>query len=292
MLFNKKSMLTLFAGAALLSASSINGISASADGNTPSGGNTASGASTSQTNQPSDRTVGSIDNKGAASKALGNADTSKTPNTVSGQSDAHIKVVHGYLVLESVPSLGFQDVAQSNDHDNTSDRVTDNDTILKNDSFFNQNNKPTELSVLDARDGGQANTDNNGKASNGGYQVNASLDKFGTYDSGGNLNQSALGGDLASNFKLNLNGNVTHSDEGSNVTLGTNNQLQSNGGNGQTVLSSNKVGGGTTSVNFNNGRDGNATSLMVPKTTPAGNYAAPITWTLAPTSDGSALNSK
>lgn len=270
MLFNKKSMLTMFATAALLSTSALGGVSAFADGSSdkPAG----------NTNGPSDNTIGSYDNSG---KAKGNLNALDSNGKVSGQSDAHIHVVNGYLVLETVPSLGFQDVKQSNNNDETSSTVSDNDTVLRTDSFFRQGNNPDNLTVLDAR-----NSDGTTGSKNSGYNVTASLGNFANYDSGGNSTSSVTNGDR---FQLNLNGKVLSSDSGSNINLNSNVRLNSNN-NANTVLSSNTIGGGSTSVNFNKGNSSNATSLLVPKGTPSGNYAAPITWTLNPSSDGQALN--
>lgn len=278
MLFNKKSMLTLFAGAALLSASALNGVSAFADGGGTSGGSTTSSSNDTPGKGPSIYKDGQNVSRGFdfGNSKLNQGAGDKKFATVSGYSDAHVRVVQGYLVLETVPSLGFKDVAQSNSKDHSAE-FQDNKTVLNTDSFWNNQNQPQTLEVLDARGSDATPSTQN----DGGYNVSASLGNFATYDS--NTGQASSTPVATNNgFSLNLAGKIQKNDDNYRSNTGN---VSLNPGKSNNVLSNNTIGSGTTDVNFNNG-----SNLTVPANTPGGQYAAPITWTLAPTADGQNVN--
>lgn len=275
MFFSKKSILTMFAGAVLLYTAGLNSVNAFAD----TGNN-------SPTQSASPDSIGQIDGSGNATNnnkpsASSTSNTSTPSNaSVTGKSDAHVRVVNGYLVLETVPSLGFEDVSSNGAGNNNSNRVVDNQTVLNSDSFFKDQSKPQDLYVLDARSGNIC-----------GYNVNAQLGAFGTYNSAGILNQSNVKDNNGENidqntnpFTLTLSGSFdqTPNDSSSNVT---NKAVlkSSNTNNSATVLTNNATSAsGATKVNFgdNRGNGGGSTSLSVPSNIQSGQYAAPITWTL------------
>ncbi|TPR50625.1 hypothetical protein DY037_01355 [Apilactobacillus micheneri] len=264
MLFNnKKTYISLLAGLTLFSSVGVNAFAD--NGAAPTKGTTA----------------GYVDN---SNPAKGTADMGKVVSGGSGKndniqasSDAHISIVNGYLVLETVPSLGFQDVSGKTG-DTQSNTVKDNNTVLRSDTFYNskENPNPTDLYVQDARP----------DAKDGGYSVNATLGNFGTYNDGGTLTPLSDTGQ-ASDFNLNLNGSLSKdSTNVGNPTAAQNVSLPSDNKTTQTVLSNSKQGSLNSKVNFNAG-----STLTVPQGIAQGNYAAPITWTLVPSTASAGADS-
>ncbi|WP_220728578.1 WxL domain-containing protein [Apilactobacillus xinyiensis] len=287
-LINKKNIVTMFAGLALLSASGLGGVKALAAGDNQSTPATTT-PSTSKTQGDSNGAIGQIDSSQPA-KATANANMQGTTDgtSVSGKSDAHINVINGYLVLETVPSLGFEDV--SGQEGNTkATSVKDNNTVLTTDSFYKGSQKPTELYVLDARSG----LDKNGGY---GYKVDAQLGNFGTYTNGtANPNTADAmvnGKNVAGQFDLNLSGRLDQQpgDNSSKVTDNVN--LLSNNSSATVLTNSSDKASGATKVSFgdNSNNGGGQTTLEVPKGIQAGQYAAPITWTLSPNTSGNTEN--
>lgn len=277
-MFNKKNLLTMFAGIALLSATGMSSVNAFAD-----------------ESPDSHNEVGHIDNNGTASLGQlsdGHDGNSKADNsnqgkgTVSGNSDAHIRVEQGYLTLEQVPSLGFQSVGakDAGRHAQKSDQVTDNNNVLKNDTFYgHQPVDPQELYVQDNR------TSNSTNSTNGGYNVTVSLGNFGNYDGSGNLSNLNSNNN---NWTMKLNGMADSSVDNQGTSISQGVILTSNGTDSKTVLNNNQVGSGGSKVNFNSGDStGDKTSLIVPQGIPAGQYAATMTWTLSPVSAASGQDS-
>lgn len=270
MFFNKKSYISLFAGLALFSSVGVN---AFADNSADS----AKGTADNSAAPSKGTTAGYLD---SSNSAKGTADRGKVvqnngKDNIQATSDAHISIVNGYLVLETVPSLGFQDVS-GKQGDNISNTVKDNNTVLRQDTFYGskENSNPTDLYVQDARP----------DAKDGGYSVNATLGNFGTYNDGGTLTSLADTG-KAAGFNLKLNGSLSKdSTNVGNPTAGQNVNLPSDAKTSQTVLTNSKQGSLNSKVNFNDG-----STLTVPEGIAQGNYAAPITWTLAPST--SSLNS-
>ncbi|UQS84678.1 hypothetical protein MOO46_05360 [Apilactobacillus apisilvae] len=296
MFFDKKTMLTVFAGVALLSASSASGITAFADDYT--GKDTSGNGPVNIDESGKNVNNGSFSNGISSTQGTG----SNTYGSGTSNSDAHIKVVQGYLVLETVPSLGFQDVSATNTKSHISNSVIDNHNVLNTDTFWNNDREPENLEVLDARTQGGAPSNQQG----GGYAVTANLGQFNTYNSSNgdspdnsmkDQKGAAMSGNLSSNagsgFTLNLNGQISKSDD-NNASVTNDGSLKSDGSsnngivsasknkdNSLLVLSNNTIGSGTTDVNFNK-----KSTLTVPTNVPGGQYAAPITWTLAPTANG------
>jgi hypothetical protein len=258
MRINKHSILTLFATGLTLG-SLASGVSAFADDNS---GYTGSNFETN-----------------TSSMGLGSISQSDSKGSVSGKSDAHIQITNGYLVLEAVPSLGFQAVT-AHPHDTVSNKVIDHSNVLDTDSLFG-NDQNKELSVQDARNNGSTNE------SQAGYSVTASLGDFGTYADNGKWTKlsdntkSIMGSEQ---FQLNLTGKLdTHSSIGN--TLVANNQVLTAGnGNSLSVLSNDTNGSGRAQESFDK------STLTVPENMPAGNYAASITWTLSPNANPNVAN--
>ncbi|MCL0318952.1 WxL domain-containing protein [Apilactobacillus xinyiensis] len=289
-LINKKNIVTMFAGLALLSASGLGGVKALADGDKQSTPATTT-PSTSKTQGDSNGAIGQIDSSQPA-KATANANMQGTTDgtSVSGKSDAHINVINGYLVLETVPSLGFEDV--SGQEGNTkATSVKDNNTVLTTDSFYKGSQKPTELYVLDARSG----LDKNGGY---GYKVDAQLGNFGTYTNGtANPNTADAmvnGKNVAGQFDLNLSGRLDQQPGDNSSKVNDNANLTSDGNTSVNVLtnSATSQASGATKVSFgdNSNNGGGQTTLEVPQGIQAGQYAAPITWTLYPNPSGKSEN--
>lgn len=257
MKFDKKSFVTLFAGVALFSSVGLN---AAAD-------------STNNSVAPDKGSVGGyFDDKGHANADLGSNNGDKS---VSAQSDAHISIVNGYLVLETVPSLGFQDIS-GQQGDTLSKSVKDNNTVLRSDSFYgnNVNPNPTDLYVQDSRS----------QDKTGGYSVTAQLSPFGTY-SNGSFSKLA-DSNQAGGFSLNLNGTLEKdSTNVGNPQASSNVNLPSDGKTTSTVLTNSAQGSHNTKANFN------SSTLTVPEGISAGSYAAPINWTLTPTATATNANS-
>lgn len=261
MKMSKNSILTLFV-AGLTLGSLASGVSASADNNS---GYTGSNFETN-----------------TSSMGLGSINQSDSKGSVSGKSDAHIQITNGYLVLESVPSLGFQSVT-AHPGDTVSNKVIDHSNVLDTDSLFgsDQNSQNRELSVQDARNNGSTNE------SQSGYSVTASLGNFGTYANNGKWTQ--LGDDTKSimgseQFQLNLTGKLdTHSSMG-NTSVANNQVLTAGNSNALSVLSNDTNGSGRAQESFDK------STLTVPENMPAGNYAASITWTLSPNANPNVAN--
>lgn len=280
-ILNRKNIAAIFAGIALLSASSLGGVNALAD----------NGGTTPTTNGASKNAIGQIDNggKATANQNMTNATTTDS-KSVSGRSDAHINVVNGYLVLETVPSLGFQDV--TGQQGNTkSNKVQDHNTVLTSDSFFKGSEKPTDLYVLDARNGESLN----------GYSVDAKLGNFGTYQNGSTNTpdpstvKTSDGNDvdqLKSPFTLNLSGSFDQAPTDGSSQVADNASLTSNNNSKTVLLNNDTKASGATKVKFddNSSNGGGQTTLEVPTNVAAGQYAAPITWTLSAGTDGKTLN--
>lgn len=181
----------------------------------------------------------------------------QTPgNSATAQSDANVKVIDGFLVLNSVPDLGFgAAIADS------TVKLHDGNSMRRDDG-----NDQGNLEVIDSR---TAKTDDNG------FTVTASLGDFA--NSKNVVYAPSTGG---SNFILTLNRvgvsqtKDFHSEEtnnGVNLTPGVS-ELP--------VLQAGKGSHGTHTFQYRNST-ADAT-LSVPAGVAADEYSASITWSLAP----------
>ncbi|MCT6857024.1 MAG: WxL domain-containing protein [Bombilactobacillus mellis] len=188
--------------------------------------------------------------------------TSSTPNDSSGsataQSDANVKVIDGFLVLNNVPDLGFGVAIAGNTvklHDGNSMRDDDG-------------NAQGILEVVDSRKTDSAN----------GFTVTASLGQF--TDS---KNSAFTAGSDGSNFVLTLNpfGVQQYEQfggEGTKQAVLTAGDTTKNSG---TVLQTGKNSRGTHTFEYRKATD--RATLSVPAAAKADEYSAAITWTLIPT---------
>ena len=189
--------------------------------------------------------------------------TSSTANdTKSGsataQSDANVKVIDGFLVLNSVPDLGFGVAIAGN-----TVKLHDGNSMRRDDG-----NDQGTLEVVDSRDGENAN----------GFTVTASLGQFANTQ---NVNFDTSKG----NFVLTLNDvGVAQQKEfgaestikGLSLTAGDEDATKNSG----TVLKAAANSRGThTFVYRNTTTDA---TLSVPAGAAADEYSASITWTLTP----------
>lgn len=192
---------------------------------------------------------------GSLPMATSSAKDDQTPgNSATAQSDANVKVINGFLVLNSVPDLGFgAAIAGStvNLHDGNSMRRDDG-------------NDQGKLEVIDSRTA--ASADN-------GFTVKASL---GNFANSKNENYTPTDGD----FILTLNGvgvSQTENFGGESTKGGV---KLAPGDSDKLVLQAGKLSRGTHTFQYKNTTD-NAT-LAVPKGAAADEYSASITWSLAP----------
>ena len=178
--------------------------------------------------------------------------------SATAQSDANVKVIDGFLVLNNVPDLGFGVAIAGNTvklHDGNSMRDDDG-------------NAQGILEVVDSRKTDSAN----------GFTVTASLGEFAdskntTYDAGSD----------GSNFVLTLNpfGVQQHEQfggEGTEQAVLTAGDTTKNSG---TVLQTGKNSRGTHTFEYQKATD--RATLSVPAAAKADEYSAAITWTLIPT---------
>ena len=190
--------------------------------------------------------------------------TSSTANdTKSGsataQSDANVKVIDGFLVLNNVPDLGFGVAIAGNTvklHDGNSMRDDDG-------------NAQGILEVVDSRKTDSAN----------GFTVTASLGQF--TDSN---NSAFTTGSDGSSFVLTLNRVGVQQYEQFDGE-GTKGGLELTAGdttkNSGTVLQTGKNSRGTHTFKYQKASD--EATLSVPASAKADEYSAAITWTLIPT---------
>lgn len=256
MLINKKSLLTLFSTGLAAMAFSVSAHAA--------------GQADNDVKPNDNQTLGYIGQDGQKYNGDG---TKSSSDSVQGKSDAHFRVMKGYLTLNTVPSFGFGSIADSDTGQKLND-ITDNDAILQSDSHYNQGTQPTSLSVTDSRYD-DPTQDTAGKTPSDGYNVTAQMGQFSKVQSNKQVS------DIEKGFNLNLSNNKSvTSKEDAKSTIKTNENINLGDDNSpQAVLSAKSIGSGTTTVNFNKG------TLSVPAKVDPGTYAAQITWTLSPSSD-------
>ena len=185
--------------------------------------------------------------------------TSSTANDSTGsataQSDANVKVIDGFLVLNNVPDLGFGVAIAGNTvklHDGNSMREDDG-------------NAQGVLEVVDSRNADSAK----------GFTVTANLGKFAD-----SKNSEFNPGDDAPNFVLTLNRvGVQQKEFGGETTLLA--ELTAGVSGAQNVVQAGASSRGTHTFKYQSTTD-NAT-LSVPAAAKADEYSAAITWTLTPT---------
>ena len=176
--------------------------------------------------------------------------------SATAQSDANVKVIDGFLVLNSVPDLGFGVAIAGN-----TVKLHDGNSMRRDDG-----NDQRTLEVVDSRKTDSAN----------GFTVTASLGQFANTQ---NVNFDKSKGD----FVLTLNDvgvaqnkefGAESTNKGLSLTAGGTN-------NSGTVLQAAKGSRGThTFVYRNTTTDA---TLKVPEGAAADEYSASITWSLAPT---------
>ena len=189
--------------------------------------------------------------------------TSSKANDSSGsataQSDANVKVIDGFLVLNNVPDLGFGVAIAGNTvklHDGNSMREDDG-------------NAQGILEVVDSRNVDSAK----------GFTVTASLGQFAN-----SQNEEFSTGSDGANFVLTLNrvGVAQNKEFGNEGTQGglalTAGDTTKNSG---TVLQTGTNSRGTHTFKYPNATD--KATLRVPASAKADEYSAAITWTLIPT---------
>lgn len=188
--------------------------------------------------------------------------TSSTPNDSTGsataQSDANVKVIDGFLVLNNVPDLGFGVAIAGNTvklHDGNSMRDDDG-------------NAQGVLEVVDSRKTDSAN----------GFTVTASLGQFAD-----SQNEAYKPGTDGSSFVLTLNrvGVQQHEQFGGEGTQGGLALTAGGTTNSGTVLQTGKNSRGTHTFKYQKATD--QATLSVPASAKADEYSAAITWTLTPT---------
>ena len=186
--------------------------------------------------------------------------TSSTANdTKSGsataQSDANVKVIDGFLVLNNVPDLGFGVAIAGNTvklHDGNSMRDDDG-------------NAQGILEVVDSRDGENAN----------GFTVTANLGKFAD-----SKNSEFTPGTDGANFVLTLNhiGVLQHEQFGGEGTITE--SLTAGDSAAKNVVQAGTNSRGTHTFKYTKATD--QATLSVPAAAKADEYSAAITWTLTP----------
>ena len=196
---------------------------------------------------------------GSLPMATSSSKDDQTPaNSATAQSDANVKVIDGFLVLNSVPDLGFGVAIAGN-----TVKLHDGNSMRRDDG-----NDQGTLEVVDSRDGENAN----------GFTVTASLGQFANTQ---NVNFDTSKG----NFVLTLNNvGVAQQKEfgaestikGLSLTAGDADATKNSG----TVLKAAANSRGThTFVYRNTTTDA---TLSVPAGAAADEYSASITWTLTP----------
>lgn len=193
------------------------------------------------------------------------AATSTTANdasgSVSGQSDATVKVENGYLTLDAVPDMNFGMTAQSS-------KATKNIPLTNNQGLIDDDgNDSGLLKVTDSR----SQTSADGKTTTSmPWQLTASLGNFSAVNGATTLSDSS---DWAINLKQtsgeNTNGALPEIDQ---VTLKSGDNAQH-----QVMKATAGRGIGSTSVYYNKA---SSASLDMGANIPAGQYDAPITWNL------------
>lgn len=195
--------------------------------------------------------------EGSLPMATSSAKNDQTPgNSATAQSDANVKVIDGFLVLNSVPDLGFGVAMAGN-----TVKLHDGNSMRRDDG-----NDQGTLEVVDSRSAESAN----------GFTVTASLGQFANAQ---NVNFDNSKG----NFVLTLN-NVGVSQQNEFAAESTKGGLSLTAGdpskNSGTVLQAASKSRGTHTFVYKNTTD-NAT-LSVPAGAEADEYSASITWSLAP----------
>ena len=196
---------------------------------------------------------------GSLPMATSSSKDDQTPaNSATAQSDANVKVIDGFLVLNNVPDLGFGVAIAGNTvklHDGNSMRDDDG-------------NAQGILEVVDSRKTDSAN----------GFTVTASLGEFAD-----SKNTTYNAGTDGPNFVLTLNpfGVQQHEQfggEGTEQAVLTAGDTAKNSG---TVLQTGKNSRGTHTFKYQKASD--EATLSVPASAKADEYSAAITWTLIPT---------
>lgn len=188
------------------------------------------------------------------------ATSSKQNDTTSGsataQSDANVKVIDGFLVLNSVPDLGFGVAIAGN-----TVKLHDGNSMRRDDG-----NAQGTLEVVDSRSVEAAN----------GFTVTASLGQFANSQ---NTAYTPKEGD--GNFVLTLNGvGVAQKEFGAESTKGGLSLTAGGTTNSGTVLQAATGSRGTHTFVYQNTT--NDATLSVPAAATADEYSAAITWTLTP----------
>ncbi len=195
---------------------------------------------------------------GSLPMATSSSKDDQTPaNSATAQSDANVKVIDGFLILNSVPDLGFGVAIAGNTvnlHDGNSMRRDDG-------------NDQGNLEVVDSRTAAKAN----------GFTVTANLGNFA--DSKNKVyNQD---GSATDNFVLTLNGVgvAQHKEFGAETTNGG---LALTAGDSavKTVLQAGTNSRGTHTFHYRNSTPD--ATLSVPAGVAADEYSASINWSLAP----------
>lgn len=193
---------------------------------------------------------------GSLPMATSSSKDDQTPaNSATAQSDANVKVIDGFLVLNNVPDLGFGVAIAGNTvklHDGNSMRDDDG-------------NAQGILEVVDSRKTDSAN----------GFTVTANLGEFAD-----SKNEAYKPGTDAPNFVLTLNRfGVQQKEFGGETTLHA--ALTAGDSTAQSVVQAGKNSRGTHTFEYKNATD--RATLSVPAAAKADEYSAAITWTLTPT---------
>lgn len=163
-------------------------------------------------------------------------------------SKATVKVVNGYLVLESVPDFDFG--------------IQTNNNSPMTANLFNNGASNGQIVVSDSRNG----SDNS-------WTLNASLGKFTSPDSGYKGNSG--------DWSLNLNNTNATNNQGNIVTANKVNLNGSDDGNSnaKTVMQSSQgKNKGETTLNY--ASNSSSATLNMPGNLPVGTYNAPVYWSL------------
>ncbi|MBI0107894.1 WxL domain-containing protein [Lactobacillus sp. W8089] len=194
---------------------------------------------------------------GSLPMATSSSKDDQTPaNSATAQSDANVKVIDGFLVLNNVPDLGFGVAIAGNTvklHDGNSMRDDDG-------------NAQGILEVVDSRKADSAN----------GFTVTASLGEFAD-----SKNTTYNAGTDGPNFVLTLNsfGVQQHEQFGGEGTEQA--VLTAGDSTAKNVVQAGKNSRGTHTFKYQNATD--RATLSVPAAAKADEYSASITWSLAPT---------
>ena len=192
---------------------------------------------------------------GSLPMATSSSKDDQTPaNSATAQSDANVKVIDGFLVLNNVPDLGFGVAIAGNTvklHDGNSMRDDDG-------------NAQGILEVVDSRDGENAN----------GFTVTANLGKFAD-----SKNSEFTPGTDGSNFVLTLNRvSVQQKQFGGEGTITE--SLTAGDSAAKNVVQAGTNSRGTHTFKYTKATD--QATLSVPAAAKADEYSAAITWTLTP----------